>query len=103
MGGACSHHWAIPDPLKGFYEGTVGREAQFIITTRNAAARQCYNKYDNITVNVRGEQGHECVTFLFSDNKDGTYQTSYSPTFGGKCNLSVKVNGQHIRGIPFSV
>ena len=89
---------------KGLCKGTVGREAQFNLTTRNAAAEQCYNKKDNVTVDLRAERGQECLTtFVVNDNIDGTYKISYSSTFGGKCNLSVKVNGHHIRGSPFSV
>ena len=87
---------------KGLCEGSVGREAQFNLTTRNGAAEQCYNKNDNVTVDLRDERGKECITtFLVNDNKDGTYKISYCPTFEGKFNLSVKVNGQHIRGSPF--
>ena len=89
---------------KGLCEGTVGREAQFNLTTRNGVAEKCYNKNDNVTVDLRDERGQECITtFLVNDNKDGTYKISYSPTFEGKYNLSVKVNGQHICGSPFSV
>ncbi|XP_068715136.1 E3 ubiquitin-protein ligase TRIM71-like [Montipora foliosa] len=89
---------------KGLCEGTVGREAQFILTTRNAATKQCYNKNDNVTIDLRDERGQECITTsLVNDNKDGTYKIKYSPTSDGKINLSVKVNGQHIRGSPFPV
>ena len=89
---------------KGLCEGTVGREAQFNLTTRNAAAEQCYNKNYNVMVDLRDERGLECITtFLVNDNKDGTYKISYCPRFEGKFNLSVKVNGQHIRGSPFGV
>ena len=89
---------------KGLCEGTIGREAQFILTTKNTAAEQCYSKKDNVTVDLRDERGQEGITtFLVNDNKNGTYNISYFPTFEGKCNLSVKVNGQHIRGSPFPV
>ena len=89
---------------KGLYDGTVGREAQFNLTTRNTAAEQCYSKNDNVMVDLRDERGQEGITtFLVNDNKNGTYKISYFPTFEGKCNVSVKVNGQHIRGSPFSV
>ena len=89
---------------KGLCEGTVGREAQFNLTTRNAAGERCYNKNDNVMVDLRDERGQESkTTFLVNDNKDGTYKISYCPTFEGKFNLSVKVNGQHIRGSPFCV
>ncbi|XP_068715158.1 E3 ubiquitin-protein ligase TRIM71-like [Montipora foliosa] len=89
---------------KGLCEGTVGREAQFNLTTRKAAAERCYNKNDNVMVELRDGRGKEGITtFLVNDNKDGTYKISYCPTFKGKFNLSVKVNGQHIRGSPFCV
>ena len=89
---------------KGLCEGTVGREAQFNLTTRNAASERCYNKNDNVMVDLRDGRGQECITtFLVNDNKDGTYKISYCPTFEGKFNLSVKVNEQHIRGSPFCV
>jgi len=58
---------------KGLEEGTVGGEAQFVLTTRNAQARQCYNKHDRVTVEIRDEQGRECATELrINDNKDGS-------------------------------
>ena len=47
---------------KGLREGTVGREAQFNLTTINANKRQCYNKCDNLTVEIRDEYRRECVT-----------------------------------------
>ncbi|XP_068757927.1 E3 ubiquitin-protein ligase TRIM71-like [Montipora capricornis] len=44
---------------KGLCGGTVGREAQFNLTTRNAAAEKCYNKNDNVMVDMRDERGQE--------------------------------------------
>ena len=89
---------------KGLKEETVGGEAQFNFTTRNANKEQCYDKRDNVTVVMRDEQGLECATKVqIHDNKDGIYNISYSPTVQGSCKLSVKVNGEHVRDIPFSV
>ena len=89
---------------KGLSEGTAGHEAQFHLTTRNAAAEKCYKKNDNVTVDLRDERGQKCITtFFVNDNKDGTYKIRFSPIFAGKCNMSVKVNEQHIRGSPFCV
>ena len=42
---------------KGLKEGTVGHEAQFNLTTRNANKTQCYDKRDNVTVETRDEHG----------------------------------------------
>ena len=89
---------------KGLNEGTVGREVQFNLITRNANKRQCYNNDDNVTVEIRDEQGQECVTKVqIDDKKDGVYSISYSPRVQGRCNLSIKVNGEHVQGSPFSV
>ena len=89
---------------KGLREGTVGREAQFHLTTRNANKRQCYDKRDNVTVEMRDEHGRECVTKVqIDDNKDGIHNISYSPRVQGSCKLSIKINGKHVRDSPFSV
>ena len=89
---------------KGLREGTVGREAQFNLTTRNANKRQCYDKRYNVTVEMRDEHGRECVLKVqIDDNKDGIYNINYSPKVQGSCKLSIKVNGEHVRDSPFTV
>ena len=89
---------------KGLEEGTVGGEALFILTTRNAYARQCYYKHDRVTVQISDEQGRECATEVrINDNKDGSYRISYSPKEQGRYKVTVKVNGGHVRGSPFTV
>ena len=89
---------------KGLEEGIVHREAQFILTTRNAEGRQCYNERDHVTVEIWDEQGRECATEVrINDNKDGLYQISYSPRDEGRCKVIVKVNGEHVCNSPFTV
>ena len=89
---------------KGLREGAVGREAQFNLTTRNAHKIQCYDKRDNVMVEMRDEHGQECVTKVqIDDNKNGIYNISYSPKVQGSCKLSIKVNGEHVRDSPFTV
>ncbi len=88
---------------KGLEEGTVGGETQFVVTTRNSEGRQCYNKHDRVTVEIRDEQGRECATEVrINDNKDGSYKISYSLRDQGRYKVTVKVNGQHVRDSPFS-
>ena len=88
----------------GVEEGIVSREAQFAFTTRNAEGRQCYNERDHVTVEIRDEQGQECATEVrINDNKDGLYQISYSPRNPGRCQVTLKVNGELVRGSPFTV
>ena len=89
---------------KGLEEGTVGGEAQFVLTTKNAEGRQCYNKQDRVMVAISDEQGRECATKVrINDNKDGIYKISYSPKDQGKYIMTVKVNGKHICKSPFSL
>ena len=89
---------------KGIEEAIVGVEAQFVLTTRNAEGRQCYNKHDRVTVEIRDEQGRECATEVrINDSKDGSYKISYSPKDQGKYKVKVKVNGKHVHDSPFSI
>ena len=89
---------------KGLEEGIVNCKAQFVLTTRNAEGRQCYNERDYITVEIRDEQGRECETELrINDNKDGLYHISYSPRDEGRYKVTVKVNGEHVCNSPFTV
>ena len=89
---------------KGLEEGIINREARFVLTTRNAEGRQCYNERDHVTVEIWDEQGRECATEVrINDNKNGLYQISYSPRDEGRYKVTVKVNGEHVRGSPFTV
>ena len=89
---------------KGLEEGTVGGEARFVLTTRNAQERQSYNKHDRVTVEISDEQGRECGTEArINDNKDGSYKISYSPKEQGRYKVTLKVNGGHVFGSPFTV
>ena len=89
---------------KGLEEGTVGGEAHFVLITKNAVGRQCYNKHDRVTVEINDEQGRECVTEVrINDNEDGSYRISYSTKDQGKYIVTVKVNGKHICKSPFSL
>ena len=88
----------------GIIEVIVGLEAQFVLTTRNAEGEQCYGERDCVTVEIRKEQGQDCTTEArVQDNKDGKYKITYSAKEAGKCFVSVKINGVHIRGSPFPV
>ena len=89
---------------KGLEDVIVNCEAQFFLTTKNAEGRQSYNERDNVTLEIRNEQGRECATEVrINDNKDGLYQISYSPRDPGRYKVTVKVNGEHVRGSPFTV
>ena len=88
----------------GITEMTVGLEAQFVLTTRNAENEQCYEQCDIVTVEIRNDDGRECATEAqVQDNKDGSYNISYFAKEAGACRTSVMINGEHVSGSPFTV
>ena len=87
---------------KGISEARVGLELNFLLTTRNAEGEQCYNERDCVTVEIKNQQGHDCATEVrLKDEKDGSHKVRYFLKDTGKCQVSVKVNEEHIRGSPF--
>ena len=89
---------------EGISEANVGLESNFLLTTRNAEGEQCYNESDCVTVEIKNQRGHDCATEVrFKDEKDGSYKVRYFLKDTGKCQVSVKVNEEHIRGSPFPV
>ena len=89
---------------KGITEAVVGIEAQILLTTRNVEGEQHYEERDRVTMQIRNRQGHDCAAIpQVQDNKNGTYNISYFAKETGKCDASVKVNGEHVYGSPFTV
>ena len=89
---------------KGITDVTVGLEAQFVLTTRNAKNEQCYEQCDIVTVEIRNNDGRECATEAqVQDNKDGSYNISYFAKEAGTCQTSVLINSEHVSGSPFTV
>ena len=89
---------------KGITEAIVGLESNFLLTTRNAEGEQCYNERASVTVEIKNQQGHDCATEVrLKDEKDGRYKVRYFLKNTGKCQVSVKINEEHIRGSPFPV
>ena len=89
---------------KGITDVTVGLEAQFVLTTRNAKNEQCCEQCDIVTVEIRNGDGRECATEAqVQDNKDGSYNISYFAKEAGTCQTSVMINSEHVSGSPFTV
>ena len=89
---------------KGLEEGIALRKAHFTLTTKDTEGRQCYNEGDHVTVEIRDEQGRECTSEIqINDCKDGLYQVRYCPRDPVECQVTVKVNGQHIGDSTFPV
>ena len=89
---------------KGLEEGTVGDEMQFVLTTKNAQGRHCYNEHDRVTVEIRDERGRKCTTEVrINDNKNGSYKIVYSVRDQGTYKVALKLNGEDVFASPFTV
>ena len=89
---------------KGLNETFARRETAFILATKTAEGRQCYNKRDRVTVEIRDEQGRECGREVrINDNKNGQYKISYSLKEQGRYSIIIKVNGEHVRVSPYDL
>ena len=79
---------------EGLKEGTVARKAQFNLITRNEERKQCYDERHRVSVEIKDEQGQECVTQVqMDDSKNGIYKITFYPRVNGTFKLLVKVNG----------
>ncbi|XP_068671280.1 tripartite motif-containing protein 2-like [Montipora foliosa] len=86
---------------KGISEGTVRLKAEIVVKTRNILGEQVYDQNNQVTMEIRNHEGHDCSTKpQIHDDKDGSYEISYFAKESGTCQASVKVNGQHVRGSP---
>ncbi|XP_027053825.1 E3 ubiquitin-protein ligase TRIM71-like, partial [Pocillopora damicornis] len=89
---------------KGINEAIVGLESNFLLKTRNAEGEQCYDERDSVTVEIKNQQGHDCATEVrLKDERDGSYKVRYFLKDTGKCQVSVKINEEHICGSPFPI
>ena len=89
---------------KGITDVTVGLKAQFVLTTRSAENKRCYEQFTSVNMEMRNDQGHDCATGVqVQDNEDGSYNISYFAKEAGACRTSVMINGEHVSGSPFTV
>ena len=89
---------------KGLNEACAGRGTQFTLTTKTAEGRQCYNKRDRVTVEIRDPRGRVCGPEVrINDNKNGQYKISYSLKEQDRYLVIIKVNGEHVRDSPYGL
>ena len=74
-------------------------EMKIVIITKDDNGDRCSRGGDQVSVQFGGVND----TTQVMDNNDGSYMTSFVPQQAGKVKLSVFVNGQQIKGSPYSV
>ena len=86
----------------GLAEGTVGLEAQFVVTTKNSNGDVCYSPLDRVAVEITRRGGQEPVKNVqIEDKTNGSYQVRYLVADPGERDVRVTVNGEDVRGGPF--
>ena len=81
---------------------TVGKELKFSIITKYRNGSQCSIGGSQISVQLESNTG-EVTSAQVKDNNDGSYMASFVVQRGGEVKLSAFVNGQQIKGSPYSV
>ena len=83
---------------------TVGEELKFSIITKYRNGSQCSIGGSQVSVQLESNTGEVIMTSAqVRDNNDGSYMASFVVQQGGEMKLSASVNGQHIKGSPYSV
>jgi len=97
---------AAPDPQQCLTidvpKSTIaGKKVEFTIITRDTNGDRCFREgADHVSVQLEGVNNN---TILTSDNNDGVYVACFVPHKIGKVKLSACINGEHIKGSPYSI
>ena len=81
---------------------TVGKELKFSIITKYRNGSQCSIGGSQVSVQLESNTG-EVTSAQVRDNCDGSYMASFVVQQVGEVKLSVFINGQQIKGSPYSV
>ena len=81
---------------------TVGKELKFSIITKYRNGSQCSIGGSQVSIQLESNTG-EVTSAQVRDNNDGSYMASLVVQQGGEVKLSAFVNGQQIKGSPYSV
>ena len=89
---------------RGISEFCIGLEANILVTTKNGKGEQCYEEGDSVTVDTEEASifAREIETRV-QNNRDGTYKITYIGKYWYIRPVSVKINGEHVHGSPFTV
>ena len=80
----------------------VKNKIDFKIITKNHNNAQCSKGGSHIIAQVQSRKG-DVVPVEVKDNKDGNYSASFVAKQVGEAKLSVTIEGEHIKGSPYSV
>ena len=114
MTSACQNYGQVfaaglPDPSKCHVAGkvaeaaVVGEKCTAILQAINFGSELCKESIKSLECNYVSEITGIGANCSVERSSQSQYKISYQPTIKGRHQLHVKVQGQHIRGSPFSV
>ena len=99
----------LPDPAnchitsKGLEVAVVGEKSTAILQAINLRGKLCEEPIKSLECDIVSEITGTRASCSVERRGQSKYEISYKPTIKGRHQLHVKVEGQHIRGSPFSV
>ena len=81
---------------------TVGKALQFFTLTKYHNGSQCSIGGSQVSVQLKSNTG-EVTSAQVVDNKNGSYMASFVAQQVGEVKLSVSINGEQIKGSPYSL
>ena len=75
------------------------KKSKFTVITKDDNGVSCYRGGSQVSVEIEGGSGMAKVR----DSNDGSYMASFVPQKVGELKVLVLVNGEHIKGSPYSV
>ena len=111
---ACSNYGKVylagyPDPSqcqvtgKGLETAVVGEKSTVILQTMDFSSEPCSHPIKSLECVLVSEITGSRVVGNVERRGQDQYKIRYQPIMKGKHHLNIKVDGQHIRGSPFSV
>ena len=88
---------------KGLTEGRVGDVCTFTIITKDSSGKTTYSEIDEVKVAIKlksQQQNENCEQI---NSQDGRYLVSYRPGTFGECTVTISINGNAIKGSPFTL
>src|SRR5690606_14085403 len=82
--------------------GLAGVPTTVTITVRDEYDNLVSGQADNLTISVIGGPNTGATFSAITDNEDGTYTVTYTPTEPGTDQIRIRLNGTGIQGSPYN-
>ena len=88
---------------KGLEVAVRGEKATAIVHVCDKEGRVCPEPDESLTCELKSDTNRDKITGSVKKKNDGQFEMSYQANSRGRHQLHIKVEGEHIKGSPFSV